>query len=56
MRRNGSNCDVAGCLRHGSLTPESENSLALQYLSQGAKTEQPACLISRSRAAPFRCC
>jgi hypothetical protein len=30
------NCDIVGCLRHGSSTPESGNSLALQYLSQGA--------------------
>jgi hypothetical protein len=36
--RSGSNCDIVGFLRHGSSTPESGNSLALQYLSQGAKS------------------
>jgi hypothetical protein len=36
--RYGSNCNIAGCLPHGSFTPESGNSLALQYLEHWANS------------------
>ena len=39
------NCDIVGCLRHGSSTPESRHSLALQYLSQRARNR----LMHRSK-------
>jgi hypothetical protein len=34
--RDGSNCDIAECPHHGSFTPESRHSSALQYLTYWA--------------------